>query len=592
MNRLVSRAVNSALRVDRPVRPWNASGRRSYATEQPNIPPPSSNGSSSKVPIAVIGTLAGAGLTGYLVYNSFFADQDKTKSVKPSIVPKEIAIPLPPPLVKDLPEEIEYLIIGGGTSAFAAFRSIRSNDPKARVIVISEEPHHPYMRPPISKELWLTEPDLARKLQFRQWNDKERSIYFEHDEFYAPLSELIQTETGGVSVVKGHRVVKLDPSDQFVILDNGQTLKYKKCLLATGGRPKDLPLLADAPKQVQQKVIKFRTLDDYKTLEEVLANKKSVAIVGGGFLGSELACALSRKAQALKGTNKVYQVVAEKGNLGRVLPQYLAEWTTEQLAAEGVNVITSADVQQVQSKNDGLQITLTNGKQLEVDNLVIAVGLEPNVELASEAGLEVCPKTGGLLVNAELQARSNLWIAGDVASFYDTKLGRRRVEHHDHAIVSGRLAGENMTGANKPYWHQSMFWSDLGPSVGFEAIGVVDSSLPTVAVFLKDSDKQTVKSDKTEVQKVDKEAKDEPKAAAEPKEISPESLRVPAKGDAYKKGVVFYLKDDVVIGLVLWNVFNKMSIARRVINDGRKFDDLSELAKMFELHKSDLDADD
>lgn len=75
--------------------------------------------------------------------------------------------------------------------------------------------------------------------------------------------------------------------------------------------------------------------------------------------------------------------------------------------------------------------------------------------------------------------------AGDAACFYDPKLGRRRVEHHDHAVVSGRLAGENMTGAKKPYWHQSMLWSDLGASVGYEAIGLVDSSLPTVSVFAK-----------------------------------------------------------------------------------------------------------
>ena len=77
--------------------------------------------------------------------------------------------------------------------------------------------------------------------------------------------------------------------------------------------------------------------------------------------------------------------------------------------------------------------------------------------------------------------------AGDAACFYDIKLGRRRVEHHDHAVVSGRLAGENMTGAGKPYWHQSMFWSDLGPQVGYEAIGIVDSSLETMAVFAKSS---------------------------------------------------------------------------------------------------------
>lgn len=84
--------------------------------------------------------------------------------------------------------------------------------------------------------------------------------------------------------------------------------------------------------------------------------------------------------------------------------------------------------------------------------------------------------------------------AGDCACFYDASLGRRRIEHHDNAVVSGRLAGENMTGAAKPYLHQSMFWSDLGPDVGYEAIGIIDPSLPTVGVFAKASEKDSPKA--------------------------------------------------------------------------------------------------
>lgn len=79
--------------------------------------------------------------------------------------------------------------------------------------------------------------------------------------------------------------------------------------------------------------------------------------------------------------------------------------------------------------------------------MVVAIGVEPNTDLATTSHLEIEPKIGGYLVNAELEARSDLWVAGDAACFYDVKLGRRRVEHHDHAVISGRLAGENMTGA-------------------------------------------------------------------------------------------------------------------------------------------------
>ena len=124
--------------------------------------------------------------------------------------------------------------------------------------------------------------------------------------------------------------------------------------------------------------------------------------------------------------------------------------------------------------------------------------MEPDLALASASNLEIDKVHGGFMVNSELEAVPNVFVAGDAASFDDPALGRRRVEHHDHAVVSGRLAGENMTGAKKEYTHQSMFWSDLGPDVGYEAIGVVDAKLPTVGVFAKATPKDTPKAVVTE----------------------------------------------------------------------------------------------
>jgi len=223
-----------------------------------------------------------------------------------------------------------------------------------------------------------------------------------------------------------------------------------------------------------------------------------------------------------------------------------------------------------------------------VDHLLVAVGLEPNTELADSSGLEKDPTLGGFLVNAELEARSNVWVAGDAACFYDVKLGRRRVEHHDHAVVSGRLAGENMAGAGKPYWHQSMFWSDLGPEVGYEAIGLVDSRLETVSVFAlateADTPKAVVEKTGEGVRSITEEKS---KAVSGAGGVSTTSSTTPAPGthsEDYTKGVIFYLRDSVVVGVVMWNVFNKMPIARQLIKEGKKYDDLSEVAKLFNLY--------
>lgn len=183
--------------------------------------------------------------------------------------------------------------------------------------------------------------------------------------------------------------------------------------------------------------------------------------------------------------------------------------------------------------------------------------------------------------------------AGDCSCFYDVKLGRRRVEHHDHAVVSGRLAGENMTGARKPYLHQSMFWSDLGPDVGYEAIGIVDSSLPTVGVFAKATSKDTPKAI-TEATNENLRCESENENENNNKEIIKcqdydlsDKPKHDCRGEDYGKGIIFYLRNDTVVGIVLWNVFNRMSIARQVLKDQRKYEDLNEVAKLFNIHESD-----
>jgi len=385
-----------------------------------------------------------------------------------------------------------------------------------------------------------------------------------------------------VAVLRGHRVVKLDVESRRATLDNGLTISYDKCLIATGGRPKTLPSLDNASDELSQHVTLFRNIEDYRRLDTISRKVKSITIVGGGFLGSELACALGRRAR--NSGLEVNQVFPEQGNMGRVLPDYLSQWTTEKVKVEGVNVIPNAVVSGASLEDDRLVLNLKDGRQVKTDHVVVAVGLTPNTQLGEVSELEIDPEFGGFRVNAELEARSNVWVAGDAACFYDVKLGRRRVEHHDHAVVSGRLAGENMTGAGKPYWHQSMFWSDLGPQVGYEAIGIVDSSLPTMAVFAKSTEADTPKA---VVEATGEGVRSESENAAgldNPALKESSSLHPPQRGEEYGKGVIFYTRNDIVVGLVLWNVFNKMPIARRILKEGLKTDNISEVAKLFDLH--------
>lgn len=471
------------------------------------------------------------------------SDQDHQSTV-PTPSP-----PAPEEKVPHLPEHIPYLIIGGGTAGFSACRTIRSSDPTAKVLILSNESREPYMKPPLSKELWFASPDDAKNFTFREWNGRVRDIQFEKHEFFIPLEKLLEREHGGVSFAGNAEILRIDVEKQEAHLKTGQVIKYDKCLIATGGEPKHLKVFDDAPEEIKDKIIYYKRAGDFERLFNSFSSVKRIAIVGGGFLGSELAFSLAKRASIADKDIQVIHIFPEKGVLAHSLPDYLSNWTTEKIKAEGVQILNENKINKVTSQSGQVSLDLSSGEKVNADIVVVSTGLDVNTEIAKRSRLEIDPHQGGILVNSELQARSNLWVAGDAACYYDAKLGRRRVEHHDHANVSGRIAGLNMAGAKKEYKHQPMFWSDIGPDVAFEAVGLIDSSLETVAIFRQDDSEEQSK---------------EPKL-----------------------GVVFYLKDKKVVGVLLWNLFGRLSVARRVVNDGRSYPDLSELAKHFSIYSTE-----
>ena len=139
--------------------------------------------------------------------------------------------------VPNMPKHVTYLMVGAGTAAFAASRAIKAKDPKAKILMVGAEDRMPYMRPPLSKEMWFSDKILAKnkdELKFVQWTGKQRSLFFEPKPFYIPYEELEGRENGGISVITGRRVIKIDPVAQTATLDNGNEIGYDKCLVATG----------------------------------------------------------------------------------------------------------------------------------------------------------------------------------------------------------------------------------------------------------------------------------------------------------------------------------------------------------------------
>lgn len=418
----------------------------------PPPPPPGQNSTNSYIFGAIALTAGGLGLA-YAMGLFDGKESPIVEKAEPTVAEqpkKKTKLPFPASS-KDLPSEVPYLLIGGGTASFAAFRAIKGHDAKAKVLVITNETELPYMRPPLSKELWFNPEDKAQlePLKFRQWNGVERSIYFEPDDFYIDPTKLMESPNGGVAIARGYEVQRIDVVNRKAILTDGTEIKYGECLLATGARPKNLPVFESAPLAVKERVSMFKAVSDFEELTEKLNEGSKIAIIGGGFLGSELSCALARCSEIRNKNFEVYQLFHEEGNMGKILPEYLSQWTTERVREEGVKVWPKIQVKAAEVQDKKLKLTLTDDSCLVVDHAIVAVGSEPNTDLAKTSNLETDPSMGGFVVDAELRARSHLYVAGDAACFFDPKLGRRRVEHHDHAVVSGRLAGENMVGLSK-----------------------------------------------------------------------------------------------------------------------------------------------
>jgi len=327
-----------------------------------------------------------------------------------------------------------YLIVGGGMTGDAAVKGIRDHDADGSIVLVGEEHDPPYARPPLTKGLWSGADEA------KIWRG---------------------TKDLGAELRLGRRIVSIDLDGHRATDDTGEEYAWEKLLLATGGSPRTIP--------GTDGVVYYRTLDDYRTVRKNVREGAHAVVIGGGFIGSEIAASLAANGC------RVTMVFPEAGIASRVLPAELSAYVTEDYRRRGVEILTEETVQAA----GATWVTTGDGRKLEADVVVAGLGLVPATELGESAGLEV---DNGIVVDefGRAAGQTDVFAAGDVASFPIAALGRRfRVEHEDHAKTQGRAVGANMAGANVPYIHLPFFYSDMF-DLGYEAVGEVDSRLETV----------------------------------------------------------------------------------------------------------------
>ncbi len=386
-----------------------------------------------------------------------------------------------------------YLLIGGGMTAAAATQGIREVDPDGTIGLIGMEPVPPYNRPPLSKGVWK--------------GDSLESIRRE-------------TAERGVAMHLGRTAQTLDPAGKRVTDDTGTVYTYDKLLLATGGTPRRLPFGGD-------EIIYYRTLADYERLRALTAWGQRFAVIGGGFIGAEIAAALAMNGK------EVVLIFPRKGIGDRIFPPAHARFLNDFYREHGVGVAAQERAVGMERRGRRHALTLRHVRTGEVREILVAgviagLGITPNVALARQAGLmaDNGMAMDGIEVDASLRTSDPaIYAAGDVANFANPALSvRLRVEHEDNANMMGRMAGRSMAGSAESYDHLPFFYSDLFDA-RYEAVGQVDALLEVVADWR----------------------------------------------EPHREGVLYYLRDGRVRGVLLWNVWGQVDAARRLIAEPGPF---------------------
>lgn len=349
-----------------------------------------------------------------------------------------------------------FVIVGGGLAGAKAAEALREKDFTGNIVLLSDEDQLPYERPPLSKEF------LAGEKTIQDFTVDNPAWYRDHDIDFRP----------------GTRVQAIDPTTHTVRLPDGSSLQYDKLLLATGSEPQTVSF----PGSDADGVHYLRTIDDAQALSKALGSASTLAIIGAGWIGLEVAA--NARARGIEVT------VVETAPLPllRVLGSEVAEIFADLHRERGVDLRLKAEVSEISTRNGRASgLVLADGTQIPADVVLVAVGAKPNTELADEAGLAMAD--GGIAVDASLRTSvPDIYAVGDIVAAEHPLLHTRiRTEHWANALKQPAVAVAGMLGQPTEYAELPYFFTDQY-DLGMEYVGHADEY--TEVVFRGDVEKR------------------------------------------------------------------------------------------------------
>lgn len=321
------------------------------------------------------------------------------------------------------------IVIGAGQAGGELVAALRSAGSTTPIVLIGAELTHPYHRPPLSKAYLMGEADT---------ND----LFLRDPAMYVREN---------IDVLLGETVQSIDRTARTVTLGSGARLRYSTLVLATGGRPRRLPV---AEIEGARNLHYLRTLEDAKGLRAALRPGARLAIVGGGYIGLEIA------AVARQHGVEVTLIEAQSRLLARVTSEPMSRYFARLHRDRGVDVRVDASIHRFELTPDGdvEAIVLADGSTVAADAVLVGIGLVPNTELAEAADLEI---DNGVIVDEFLRTSdADIYAIGDIARHPDRLHGYRRLESAPNASAQARALAQTLTGGGEPYRESPWFWSD------------------------------------------------------------------------------------------------------------------------------------